>query len=200
MKDQGATRTRRKRIYALAAGSDALDLADHLPFGIAVLANLLRVDRDPYVRQLTSLGARELRVLLNIGSYMPVAAADIAYQARLDTHTVSRAVKTLLAQGLIEIQQHDLDRRLTLLTLNETGQALYREVARILDIRAKKLVDVLDPSEAIAMAGMLERLEDRAEQLLAEAALDLERSGMALSADQRELVRWYKKGSAADGP
>ncbi|MCW8999044.1 MAG: hypothetical protein OQK04_10040, partial [Kangiellaceae bacterium] len=69
-----------------------LDLYNHLPFQIAVVSNLLQLNRDLGIRNIIELEPRELRVILNIGSYMPIKAADIAYQSRMDSYTVSRAV------------------------------------------------------------------------------------------------------------
>lgn len=39
-----------------------LDLEAHFPCRVAILSNLLLVDRDPLVRNFTSPGLRELRV------------------------------------------------------------------------------------------------------------------------------------------
>ncbi|MDT9599574.1 MarR family winged helix-turn-helix transcriptional regulator [Sphingosinicella rhizophila] len=193
---RAAQTRRRKRDYEVTSSlPDPLDLARHLPFKIAVLSNLLRIDRDPFVRRITDLAARELRVLLNIGTYMPVRAADIAYQSRLDTHMVSRAVTTLVERDLVVIRPDDKDRRQAQLGLTESGERLYRSVADIMATRAAKLSTILDAGEADMLADMLERLEDRAEELLAEEIDACLRDGAKASADQRELLRWYRKGS-----
>ena len=54
------------------------DLYNHLPYRVAVASNLLEIDRDAAIKQLTELETREIRVLLNVGSYGPINAADIA--------------------------------------------------------------------------------------------------------------------------
>ena len=77
-------------------------MANHLPFRIAVVSNLLALNRDWDVRDMCDLEPREMRVLLNIGSYMPIKAADIAYQSRIDSYNVSRAVKALDKKQLID--------------------------------------------------------------------------------------------------
>lgn len=187
--------TRRKIQSELSTTTDRpLSLEEHLPFRVAVLANLLRVDRDPLVRRHSDLGVRELRVLLNLGSYQPTSAADIAYQARLDTPTVSRALKTLAAQGLVATLDDRLDRRRTLIGLTDSGLALYGTIAAILEARAARLAAILEPGELASLMDMLRRLEERAEELLAEEILDNERIGIRPSADQKELLRWYRRG------
>ena len=87
-----------------------LDLCEHLPFRIAVVSNLLALNRDWHIRNLCELDPKEMRVLINIGSYMPIKSADIAYQSRMDSYSVSRAVKKLLAAELIDTQ-NDLHKK-----------------------------------------------------------------------------------------
>ena len=81
-----------------------LDLYQHLPFQIAVVTNLLQLNKDAAIRKITNLEPREFRVLLNVGSFMPIKAADIAYLGRLDSYTVSRAVKSLAKEKLINFE------------------------------------------------------------------------------------------------
>lgn len=187
----------RKVQYAMSKATDRpLSLETHLPFRVAVLANLLRVDRDPLVRRHTKLAARELRVLLNVGSYTPTSAADVAYQARLDTPTVSRAVKALVSEGLVTTLDDALDRRRSLLGLTEKGIELYGTISDILEKRAARLTEILKLNELEGLMSILRRLEERAEELLSEEILENNRTGIVASADQKELLRWYKRGAS----
>ncbi len=190
----GAFRRRKLRYELSRQTRKPLDLDRHLPFGIAVLSNLLRVDRDPHVRRLTDLGARELRILLNIGSYMPIRAADVAYQSRLDTHTVSRGVQTLLQKGLVAPSEDPLDRRTSRLSLTARGAALYASLADILEQRDRRLSRCLSPGERDQLENMLARLEDCAEEILAGEVLECAQDGATVPADQKELLRWYRRG------
>ena len=87
-----------------------------------------------------------------------------------------------------------LDRRRTLIGLSDSGLALYGAIAAILEARAAKLAEILEPGELASLMDMLRRLEERAEELLAEEILDNDRIGIRPSADQKELLRWYKRG------
>ena len=139
------------------------------------------------------LEPREIRVLLNIGSYMPIKAADIAYQSRIDSYNVSRAVKALHKRKLIEIKPAPHSRNIKYLTLNEHGIKLYHQVTHAMNDRANELESVLDKDESALFYGMLEKLEEKAEQLLAEQAMSKIKQGEEPPADQKELIRWYKK-------
>ena len=187
------TSARRLAFQLTTEHKDPLDLSSHLPFRVAVVSNLLALNRDWKIRNVTDLDPRELRVLLNIGSYMPVKSADIAYQSRLDSYTVSRAVKKLHSLNLIESRPDSFKKNVKNLVLNEQGLAVYQEVTKALDERSKQLESVLSSDEILAFYEMLERIENKAEQLLAEQAIDLIASGKDAPADQKEIIRWYKK-------
>ena len=135
-----------------------------------------------------------MRVLLNIGSYMPLKSADIAYQSRLDSYTVSRAVKKLQAKGLIDVQPDPLSRNIKNLSLNEQGKVLYQQLTEALAVRSAELENVLSDEEEQQLYQILEKVESKTEQLLAQQALELIEQGHEPPADQKELIRWYRKG------
>lgn len=171
------------------------DLYRHLPFRLATLTNLLALDRDADIRRASSLGLRELRVLLNVGSYMPIRAADVAYQTRLDTFTVSRAVKSLLKLGLISLQRDTRDRRAHFLMLTPAGRTEYRRITAVLAARDRALERVLSDVERMQLDSLLSRLEEFTESMLAGHAERMVARGKRISADQRELIRWRKRSA-----
>ncbi|GAA6205346.1 MarR family winged helix-turn-helix transcriptional regulator [Thalassotalea sp. SU-HH00458] len=189
--------TARSQAFELTKENDnPLDLSNHLPFRIAVVSNLLALNRDWKIRNLCELDPREMRVLLNIGSYMPIKSADIAYQSRLDSYTVSRAVKKLLALDLIKTQADSHKKNVKNLLLNNKGKAIYHQVVSAMDARSKQLESVLSEDELRLLYSMLEKVENKAEQLLAQQATELILEGFDAPADQKELIRWYKKSSS----
>lgn len=189
--------TPREQSFTLTSLIDRpFDLYRHLPFRLATVTNLLALNRDAAIRGVSSLGLRELRVLLNIGSYMPIRISDVAYQTRLDTFTVSRAAKTLLDRRLIELRVDPSDRRVQFARLTEAGVRQYRRIAEVIEARGQAIESALTPAEIESLHGMLSRLEDRIESLLATHALELLDEGKPIAADQRELIRWRKRATA----
>lgn len=174
-----------------------LDLHNHLPYRVAVVSNLLALNRDWKIREVCDLDPREIRVLLNIGSYMPIKAADIAYQSRIDSYNVSRAVKALQKRSLIDLQPATHSKNIKYLVLNEQGQALYQQVTSAMNARTEALEHVLTADERKLFIAMLEKLENNAEKVLAEQALSKVATGQTAPADQKELIRWYNKSHAA---
>jgi len=184
----------RKSAFQLSKQMDKpLDLTTHLPYRVAVVSNLLALNRDWTIRELCDLEPREMRVLLNIGSYMPIKSADIAYQSRLDSYTVSRAVKKLTAKNLIEIEADPLNRNIKNLVLNNQGKSLYKKLSHAIEFRSNELESVLSPNELANFFTMLEKIENKSEEILAKQALSLIDEGKEPAADQKELIRWYRR-------
>ena len=189
------SKSNREKVFKLTQLIERpLDLIAHLPFRIAVVSNLLALNRDWHIRSLSDLEPRELRVFINIGSYMPIKAADIAYQSRLDSYTVSRAVKKLQGAKLIEIEADAKQRNVKNLKLNEKGKQLYEELVPALTERSQELEDVLSEKERQQFYTIIEKLENKAEEILAKQALSLIEAGNEPPADQKEIIRWHKKG------
>lgn len=184
----------RRQAFQLTTDLDQpFDLDSHLPFKVAVVSNLLALNRDWKIRQACQLDPREMRVLINIGSYMPIKSADIAYQSRLDSYTVSRAVKKLLELELIETQPDAHKKNVKNLVLKAKGEALYRDVTREMKQRDKVLNSVLSDEEQVVFNQLLDKIEYQSEAMLAKQALEMIANGEEAPADQKELIRWYKK-------
>ncbi len=185
----------RERVFKLTkALENPIDLINHIPFRIAIVSNLLALNRDWKIRSLCNLEPREIRVFINIGSYMPIKAADIAYQARLDSYTVSRAVKKLLSLELIEAGADKEHKNIKNLALNAKGVKLYDKLVPALEARSDELESVLSVTEKTQFYAIINKLEDQAEKILAEQAIALIELGNEPPADQKEIIRWYKKG------
>jgi DNA-binding MarR family transcriptional regulator len=174
---------------------EPFDLDRHFPFRIAVVTNLLQLNKDASIRRLSPLEPREFRVLINIGSYMPIKSADIAYLGRLDSYTVSRAVKSLLKEKLVEIEEHPTNKKVKNLVLTESGIELYREVVKQVDERTRELESVLTEPEKEELLRLLALLESKSESMIANHAITERDSGQPIPADQKEIIRWHRKSS-----
>ena len=175
------------------SGSEQSQLAldKHIPFQVAVVSNLLSISRDPIIRTLTDLDTRELRILVNIGSYGPIAAADIAYQSRLDPYSINRAIAALAKKALIEYQQGNARSKPVLLT--GQGKSIYSKVVAHLKMREEKLLETLSDSEKNTLSVLLQKLELNAETVLAMEVADCHKQGLSVTRDHKELERWHKR-------
>lgn len=184
----------RKQYFSLTDRLDSpLDLYEHLPFQVAVVSNLLQLSRDLLIRDIIDLDPRELRVILNIGSYMPIKSADIAYQSRLDSYTVSRAVKKLQSLAMVELEIDPSDKKAKYLVLSEQGVLVYKKLCEEIERREMVIEDGLSSEEKQTLMTLLAKIEDQAESMLAgNAQIKLTR-GEVIAADQKEIIRWNKK-------
>ena len=98
---------------------------------------------------------------------MPIKSADIAYQSRIDSYNVSRAVKALDKKGLIDIRRDEKSKNIKILALNDQGKALYQQLTTAMELRSKELESVLTADETSAFYNTLSKIEDKVEQLLA---------------------------------
>jgi len=167
-----------------------LDLYEHLPFQIAVVSNLLQLNRDPEIRDVVDLEPRELRVILNIGSYMPIKSADIAYQSRMDAYTVSRAVNRLQAFKLVMFEHNESNRKVKFLVLTDEGIVVYHRLCLQIQKRESLIEAKLTDKEKETLMLLLSKLEDNTELMLANKALLKLKDNGNLSADQKEIIRW----------
>ena len=190
-----------KEKFPLTERTDSpLDLYQHLPFQIAVVTNLLQLNKDAAIRKITDLEPREFRVLLNIGSFMPIKAADIAYLGRLDSYTVSRAVKSLTNEELISIEESEHNRKVKKLVLTDKGLEVYYRLCEAIKTRTLELESVLSQNEKNELMRLLLSIENKAEAMMANHAIQEQLAGRVISADQKEIIRWHKKSCAAPGP
>lgn len=170
-----------------------LDLYDHLPFQLAVVTNLLQLNKDASIKEISDLEPREFRVLLNIGTFSPIKAADIAYLGRLDSYTVSRAVKKLTDAKLVLIEPDLNNLKIKNLVLTKKGTKLYYQLRDSIDERTLELESVLTKEERKVLMRALVKVESQAEKMIADHAKQQLDKGHIIPADQKEIIRWYKK-------
>lgn len=101
----------------------------------------------------------EWRVLAVVAQARETAARDVVRRTPMDKMTVSRAVAALDRKGFISRDLGTEDRRVTALSLTETGRALFDRIAALaLDFEAA-LLGALTPGEREAFDRILAKLE-----------------------------------------
>lgn len=175
--------------------SQPFDLYNYLPYRLALVSNLMLLDRDPNIRALTALNARELRILLNIGSYGPVHAADIVYQSRLDPYTVSRAIMVLQQQQMIE-PVLSAKGKIRPMVLTSTGCEVYQQLTAELTKRAERLLQGVDQQQQQLLSQLLQIMEVNAENMLAEHCHQALERGESITREQQEFIRWQQRSQS----
>ena len=106
-----------------------LDLEHFLPYRLSVLSNRISSDIAGFYRERFGLSVTEWRAMAVLGRYPGASGMDITERTAMDKVAVSRAVNALIDRGLVQREFDQSDRRRSILTLSEQGQAVYDEIA-----------------------------------------------------------------------
>ena len=128
-----------------------LRLRDYLPYRLAATSNLVTI--------------WEWRVIAILGEGVPMTAQAISDSAAMDKVSVSRAVRSLEDRGLVERENHAADRRSRMLHLTADGRRVYDEIAPVALAQEAALLAEFSSAEIKMLAGLLDRLRQRSEEL-----------------------------------
>lgn len=107
----------------------ALQLSQYWPYKAAVLGDLVGRHTSQVLKRHGSLNLSQWRVLAAVGEAPGRSANEVVAITPMDKGIVSRAVKTLIAQGLLARVVDGQDRRRASLRLTNQGAALYNVIA-----------------------------------------------------------------------
>ena len=116
---------------------------------------------------------REWRYLGVLATHDRMASSVLAQKVRLDKAVTSRAITSLVQKGLVERQVKASDRRQADLLLTETGRALYEQLMPPVRRLNQELLDELTADEVTLLDGLLDRLQRRADLMVAQHDAEL---------------------------
>ncbi len=138
--------------------SDALLLAEFLPYRLSVLSNRIsRSIADGYEGKF-QLTLPEWRVMAVLGEEPDLSAGQVADRTAMDKVAVSRAVNKLLETGRIERHFANEDRRRSVLALSEKGSEVYREIVPIALGYEARLLEQFSAQERAQLETLLTKL------------------------------------------
>ncbi|MER5508793.1 MarR family transcriptional regulator [Streptomyces sp. NPDC002766] len=137
---------------------DDSQLAEELPLAIGQLVRT--------VRTADTMPPGEAAVLGYLDRSGPMTTADVAQQRGVSHQSVAKAVKELLAQGLVQAEAHPSDGRKLLLHLTSAGRGrLDEERQRRAGWLGAAINDALDPDERKTLAAAVPLLSRLTEHL-----------------------------------
>jgi DNA-binding MarR family transcriptional regulator len=107
----------------------------------------------------------EWRLVAALKEEGPMSPSALVNRTGIDQARVSRAIDRLEEKGLVRSAHDAADRRRVVLDLTEAGQQLYRELFPALAQINRRIMAVLDETEALALEGYLKRLTAQARQI-----------------------------------
>jgi DNA-binding MarR family transcriptional regulator len=140
-----------------------IDLRTFLTYRLSRLQAQLNSQAQHILRQHSDLGQTEWRVLLLVHSQGEGTMAQVVRDGDIDKAQVSRAVKALLDKQYLTRHADPADQRQAILTLTETGLALYERVVPLMRTRQKWLTSGLSEDELVLLDRILDQLETAAQ-------------------------------------
>ena len=104
----------------------------------------------------------EGRGLAAIGSFSPLSLNEVAHMANVNKGQASRAVQSLVDQGLVDKQVNAADARGVELTLTEKGQASWQHLMQAIALRNEDIVACLDDVQRAQLDALLDVLVQHA--------------------------------------
>jgi DNA-binding MarR family transcriptional regulator len=186
MGGQHAVRREIRTTPSAALDGAPLKLEQFLPYQLNVVAALVSEALSRVYAQRYRIGIPEWRVLVTLGQFGVMTGKAIGAHTHMHKTKVSRAVALLEKRKLLARRSNRADMRESFLSLTGAGQAIYEELApHALDF-ARRLTEILTPSDRDAFQRALQQITDRSAQLVAEA---IEQNGAKdnTSGNERDL-------------
>jgi DNA-binding MarR family transcriptional regulator len=153
-----------------AAEQALLKLEQFLPYQLNVVASLVSQALSRVYARRYRIGVPEWRVLVTLGQYGVMTGKAIGAHTHMHKTKVSRAVALLEKRKLLARRANRADMRESFLSLTGPGRAMYEELAPHALEFARRLTEILTPSDRDAFDRAVKALTDHSAQLVAETA------------------------------
>jgi DNA-binding MarR family transcriptional regulator len=134
---------------------------------LMVLANLLKRGAILRYKRLIGLSAVEFGLVASLGRRPPMSVARLAEAVGQDKGQISRALAGLVERKLVSRVVNPRDNREVLVSLTRSGLAAHDAVVAGALERNQRLLDGLGADELAVLMAQVERLTERAEEMLA---------------------------------
>ena len=140
-----------------------------LAFRVLSLGQLLNRGLAALLDRHLGMSVRQWRVLFYLANSEPDSVQNIAAFCRYDKSQVSRAISELQDKKLVRTAASAADGRRLEVSLTSAGRAAYARGLPLSQARHDSLVDCLSAQELRAFERIMDKLSDRAQDLLDEA-------------------------------
>jgi DNA-binding MarR family transcriptional regulator len=159
----------RNRSNTAVTGERApLKLEQFLPYQLNVVASLVSQALSRVYAGRYRIGVSEWRVLVTLGQYGVMTGKAIGAHTHMHKTKVSRAVALLEKRKLLVRRANRADMRESFLSLSAAGRTIYEELAPHALEFARRLTDILTPSDRAAFHRALRQITERSAELVEE--------------------------------
>lgn len=135
---------------------------------ILVLSNTLATAATRMYGRKFDLPLAEWRLLAMVAQSESAGVVELAQMLATHKAWVSRTARSLESKGLIKACADNSDARRTLFALTLKGQKLYQQIVPVTMERNARLLSALTKDETIVFDHLLDKLQIRAAEMLAE--------------------------------
>ena len=135
-----------------------LTLERYLPYRLSILSNLVsgRI-AETYVDKF-ALSITEWRIMAVLGEYPGISADEVSLKTQIEKSILSRAIAKLLGRHLVARELSPQDRRRSMLSLTDTGQAVYDEIVPVAYQMEQELLECFSAEEQQSFSELVDRL------------------------------------------
>ncbi len=134
---------------------------------LMVLANLLKRGAILRYKRLAGLSSVEFGLVASLGRRPPMSVIRLAEAVGMDKGQISRALAGLVSRKLVAKAVNPRDNRETLVCLTKPGLAAHDAIVTGAQERNRRLLEQLGQEDLEVLLGQIDRLTDRAAQMLA---------------------------------
>ena len=143
-----------------------LTLDTYLPYRLSMASNKVSALIAKAYEARFGLSIPQWRILVVLSEGMALSQKGLIERTAMDKVTISRAVATLVARGLLVKENALPDRRKDVLSLSHAGLSIVAEVAPLALEFEASLIASLDATQQESLHAMLRLLESRADTLM----------------------------------
>ena len=149
----------------LKKGEIRLELGERASYRFSILSARQVTQMVGVTLKQFGLTGNTWRVLSIIGYYGPMSATEVCEHASLEADKVTRAVDILSRKKIVLRRRNRRDRRKVVLSLSARGRRVYDEIERHRHVMEIDLMSVLDADERDALYEILDKIEQRADEI-----------------------------------
>lgn len=150
---------------AARATAPALTLESFLPYRLVALSARTSNALARIYAERFALTIPQWRVIATLGQFEVATARDIARHGMMHKSTVSRAVSSLVARGLLRKEPNAHDMREEHLRLTDRGRRIYDAIVPEALAFEERVLAALDPQERRLFLAMVDKLDAQARSL-----------------------------------
>ncbi|MCJ8300044.1 MAG: MarR family transcriptional regulator [Pseudomonadales bacterium] len=142
-----------------------LTLERFLPYQLSVSSNKISGFFADIYQDKFALSITQWRIMAILGEYPDSSADEVSNKTQIEKSILSRAINKLLQRHLIKRVFSESDKRRSMLSLTDTGMAVYNEVVPLSYQYEQQLLDCFNPEERQQFNLLLEKLYQHTENL-----------------------------------